>query len=340
VNSTPQRRTRCMHVLSGFLLAALALLGAGCGSHASDDTPRAPIRLGSYEWPGSYWIDVAWEKGWFKDAGLNVQRIDTNLKYVKSLDSVAQGTIDAMGFAQFDLVRYAANGHDLVGVAAIDYSEGAEALVARAGYKHLRDLRGKRIALARGTYLEYLLNVIAEREGLSLDQFQLVEGESLAAIDALKTGKVDAIFVWEPYATQAEEQTGGTALFSTADFPGLTYNVLSLRRQFVESRPDDVVALLRVWQKTVEYIRENPKESCAIVSRLVNDPLPYVQDMMTKDRILDLADNSRAFSYAAGYESLHGSWRRMNDFMIERGLVSSRVESPAHLDARFLNALD
>ena len=86
--------------------------------------------------------------------------------------------------------------------------------------------------------------------------------------------------------------------------------------------------------------RENLKEACAIVSRLVDDPLAYVQDMMTKDRILDLADNSRAFSYAAGYESLHGSWRRMNDFMIERGLVSARVESPAHLDARFLNALD
>src|SRR6185295_19153414 len=127
-------------------------------------------------------------------------------------------------------------------------------------------------------------------------------------------------------------------IFSTADFPGLTYNVLSFRRQFVQSRREDVVALLRVWQRTVDYIRANPKEACAIVSRLVDDPLAYVQDMMTKDRILDLADNSRAFSYAAGYESLHGSWRRMNDFMIERGLVNTRVESPPHLDARFLNA--
>lgn len=340
VTSTPRRHVRRKHVFSGLLIVALALLGAGCGSRVSSEGVRAPIRLGSYDWPGSYWIDVAWEKGWFQDAGLNVERVDTNLKYVKSLDSVAAGTIDGTGFAQFDLVRYVASGHDLVGVAAIDYSEGAEALIAKAEYKHLRELRGKRIALARGTYLEFLFNVIAEREGLALDQFQLVEGESLQAIAALKEGKVDAIFVWEPYATQAKEQTGGVSLFSTADFPGLAYNVLSFRRQFVESRPDDVVALLRVWQRTVDYIRENPKEACAIVSRLAKDPLPYVQDMMTKDRILDLPDNSRAFSYAAGYESLHGSWRRMNDFMIERGLVSTRVESPPHLDARFLNALD
>jgi len=171
VTSTPQRPARRTHVFSTFLIAALALLGAGCGPHASSDRTHGPIRLGSYEWPGSYWIDVAWEKGWFREAGLNVQRVDTNLKYVKSLESVADGTIDAMGFAQFDLVRYAANGHDLVGVAAIDYSEGAEALIARPGYRHLRELRGKRIALARGTYLEYLFNVIVEREGMSLDQF-------------------------------------------------------------------------------------------------------------------------------------------------------------------------
>jgi NitT/TauT family transport system substrate-binding protein len=339
VTSTRERRARRRHVF-GFVIAALALFGAGCGPRASHDDARAPIRLGSYEWPGSYWIDVAWEKGWFKEAGLNVERVDTNLKYVKSLDSVAEGAIDGTGFAQFDLVRYAANGHDLVGVAALDYSEGAEALIAKRGYKHLRDLLGKRVMLSRGTYLEYLFNVIAEREGLTLDQFQLVEGESLKAIAELKAGRVEAIFVWEPYATQAIEQTGGAPIFSTADFPGLTYNVLAFRRQFVESRPDDVVALLRVWQRTVDYIRENPKDSCAIVSRLVNDPLAYVQDMMTKDRILDLADNSRAFSYAAGFESLHGSWRRMNDFMIERGLVTARVESPPHLDARFLHALD
>jgi hypothetical protein len=30
----------------------------------------------------------------------------------------------------------------------------------------------------------------------------------------------------------------------------------------------------------------------------------------------------------------------MNDFMLERGLVTRRVDSPDHLDARFVNAVD
>jgi NitT/TauT family transport system substrate-binding protein len=338
LTSTPQRGSRCTQLISGLVFVAVALL-AGCGAYGPDEETRAPIRLGSYEWPGSYWIDVASEKGWFAEAGLSVERVDTNNRYMQSLDEVVAGNIDGMGFPQFDLVRYVAAGNDLVGIAALDNSEGAEALIARAGTRHLRELRGKRIGLQRGTYLEYLLDVVAEREGMSVSDFTLVDLTGDAAISSLANGSVDAAFVWEPYVTQAIE-AGGAKLFSTADLPGLTYNVLAMRRDFVDARPDEVAKLLRVWQRTNDYIRENPQEACDIVARLVKDPLTSVQGMMSTDRILNLADNSRAFSYAAGFESLHGSWRRMNDFMIERGLVHTRVESPVHLDARFLNALD
>jgi NitT/TauT family transport system substrate-binding protein len=171
-----------------FAIAAVALLG-GCGASSAPKTqPRAPIRLGTYEWPGSYWIDVAWEKGWFAEAGLNVQRVDMDTKYFEALDDVVAGKLDAAGYAQYDLVRYVAAGHDLVGVAAIDYSEGAEALIARPGFHSLRDLRGKRIGLRRGSYLEYLLAIFAERAGLSMSDFELLDRSTEAALAGLKAG--------------------------------------------------------------------------------------------------------------------------------------------------------
>ena len=322
------------------LAFAVILMLAGCAPRGPEVTARAPIRLGSYEWPGCYWIDVAWQKGWFAAAGLNVERVDTDLRYFESLDAVASGKLDAMGFSQFDLVRYVAQGHDLVGVAAMDYSEGAEALVARPGIEQLHDLQGKRIALRRGTYLEYLLATIAQREGLDLSQVTLLDRSGPAALDDFKAGRVDAILVWEPYVTQARAETGGVSLFSTAEFPGLTYNVLAMRRDFVKSHPKDIETLLAVWQRSVKWIHLHPDEASEIVAKLVGEPKQSVRDTMRTDRMLDLADNSRAFSYAAGFESLHGSWRRMNDFMLERGLVADRVDSPDHLDSRFVRALE
>jgi NitT/TauT family transport system substrate-binding protein len=245
-----------------------------------------------------------------------------------------------MGFSQFDLVRYAAAGHDLVGLAAIDYSEGAEALIARPGIRSVHDLEGKRIALHRGTYLEYLLSLLAKREGFDLSEVTLLDRSDDESIAELTAGTVDAVLVWEPFVTEAQQAVNGVRLFSTDEIPSLTYSVFSMRREFVEAHPREVQALLRVWQRTVQFIREHPEETCQLIAATFGEPIESVRNLMRTDRVLDQADNRRAFSYTAGYESLHGSWRRMNDFMIERGLVTRRVGSPRYLDARFIRALE
>jgi NitT/TauT family transport system substrate-binding protein len=261
-----------------------------------------------------------------------------NLKYFESMHDVNSGKLHAMGFTQYDLVRHVAAGNDLAGIIAIDYSETADALVAKAGIARLQDLRGKKIALHRGTYLEYLLSVVAQRDDLDLEEITLVDRSGEEAIADFIAGRVDAILSWEPYVSDAKK-AGGVEIFSSGDFPGLTYSVFTLRRDFIEAHPREVDALTQVWQRTERFIRENPQASCAIVARLSNEPLPYVEGLLRSDRVLDISDNRRAFSYAAGFESLHGSWRRMNDFMLDRGLVARRVDSPAHLDSRFIRAL-
>lgn len=319
-------------VIAGLLLSA-------CGSHASPPPLSSePIRIASYVWPGAYWVDVAHDKGWFREAGLNVERVDVNQKYFNSMHEVNSGRLHAMGFSQYDLVRHVAAGNDLVGIIAIDYSETAEALIARPGIHRLRDLRGKKIALYRGTYLEYLLSEVARRDDLNLEEIKLVDRTGDEAIEDFKAGRVDAVLAWEPFVTDAKK-AGGVEIFSAGDFPGLTYSVFTLRRDFIDTHPREVEALVQVWQRTERFIRENPKEACSIVARVSDEPLPYVTDLLRSDRVLDVSDNRRAFSYAAGFESLHGSWRRMNDFMLDRGLVSRRVDSPEHLDSRFIRAL-
>lgn len=318
----------------------LLVLGAlnGCSSAAEPPLSQEPIKIGTYLWPGSYWIDVAFDKGWFAEAGLNVERVDVDRKYFASMNEVAAGKLHAMGFSQYDLVRHAALGHDLTGIIAIDYSEGAEALIARPGIRQLQDLRGKKLALHRGTYLEYLLSVVAERNGVDLDQITLVDRTNEDAFQDFKAGTVDAILVWEPYGSDAKA-AGGVQIFSTADFPGVTYSVFTLRTDFIKTHPREMKALVEVWRRADRYVREHPQDACEIVSRLFNEPLAYAQVLLETNRVLDVADNGRAFSYAAGFESLHASWRRMNDFMLDRGFATRRVESPAHLDSRFIRAL-
>lgn len=325
--------------LALLIFSLLGLIATGC-----DRTARigaaTPIKLATYEWPGNYWIDVAQKKGWFAQAGIAIERIDVGGKYFAAQDSLATGAIDAMGFTQFDLVQHAARGQDLVGIVAIDYSEGAEALVARSGIRTLQDLYGKRLALHRGTYLEYLLSVLAEREGVDLTRIDLVDGPGDLGAEQFKQGKVDAVLVWEPWVAEAQKLGHTNIVFSTRDFPGLTYSVLTFRRDFINAHPKEIAALMQVWHRAERFIHDSPDEACQIVAEAFSEPdVNDIRVLMRSDRVLDLADNGRAFSYAAGFESLHGSWRRMNDFLLERKLVDRRIASPSHLDSSYIRML-
>jgi NitT/TauT family transport system substrate-binding protein len=341
--STPQALRSLANAGRTNIAAAFVVLLAwgglsSCSSRAKALLSQEPIRIGTYTWPGSYWIDVAFAKGWFAAAGLNAQRVDVDRKYFASMDDVAAGKLQAMGFSQYDLVRHAAAGHDLTGIIAIDYSEGAEALVAKPGIRRLQDLRGKKLALQRGTYLEYMLSVIAERNAVNVDEITLVDRSGDDALADFTAGRVDAVLVWEPYGSDARA-AGGVQIFSTADVPGLSYTVFTLRTDFIKAHPREMKALVEVWRRADRYVREHPQETCEIMARAFGEPLNYSRDLLKTNRILDVADNGRAFSYAAGFESLHASWRRMNDFMLDRGLATRRVDSPAHLDSRFIRAL-
>src|SRR5438552_9301208 len=100
-------------VLVGLCLAA-SLFAVSCTrSESIPVSVSGPIKLATFEWAGSYWIDVAIKKGWFAAAGLDVQRIDVGGKYFPSLNLVASGGLDAMGFTQFDLIQHVARGEDL-----------------------------------------------------------------------------------------------------------------------------------------------------------------------------------------------------------------------------------
>lgn len=315
-------------------------LGA-CKPAAAPPVPTSakPLRIGAYYWPGDYWMDIAQQKGWFKEAGLNVERVDTNPNYFASFDELLSGKLDFVGFTTFDFVLYNARGKDLVGVLATDYSSGAEGLGARPGIESIADLAGKKLALSKGTYLEYLFNVAAQRAGLDPAAVTLVDAPGEKAHEELIAGRADAFLTWEPFVAEGLAKTKGRKLFSTAEALGVNGGIGAVRRQFLTERPADIQALLSVWQRTTEFIKKQQGEACAIVAAVNKKTPTEVKEFMQTDKVLDLRDNRTAFTYATGLDSLHGNVRQISDFLIRQGLATKKVESTDVLEDRFLRAL-
>ncbi|MEL6962971.1 MAG: TAXI family TRAP transporter solute-binding subunit [Pseudomonadota bacterium] len=132
---------------------------------------------------------------------------------VDNVNAIMSGLRDS-GFAQSDVAYWA-----FTGTGTMEGEEPAEGLrtiaalfeehihlvtLADSGIGSVADLKGKRVSLdepGSGTYVD--ANLILEANGLSQDDITPEQLKGAAATEALRNGKVDAIFVVAGYPTGA-----------------------------------------------------------------------------------------------------------------------------------------
>ncbi|HSY10089.1 MAG TPA: ABC transporter substrate-binding protein, partial [Candidatus Dormibacteraeota bacterium] len=83
-----------------------------------------PITLGYSDWPGYTVMEVAKQKGWFKDAGLDVNLVWFD--YNASIDALSAGKIDGDMIVASDAMVAGSSGAKTKIVCLVDYSEGSD----------------------------------------------------------------------------------------------------------------------------------------------------------------------------------------------------------------------
>lgn len=177
------------------------------------------------------------------------------------------------------------------------------------------------------------------REGIALSDVTLVDITGEKAATELASGSVDAVVSWEPVVAEAVEKTKGKKIWDSSRIPGVCPAALATRRQLVRERADDLQKLIQVWKRATEFIEQKSEEAFAIVAKANKKTPTEVREFASIDRILGPRENKTAFSYATGFDSLHGAARVMNDFLVKQKVISEPLESTDLLDEQFLNAL-
>jgi len=319
------------------ILVVSVLVISGC-TKVVEEGPKTSgkvMKVGVDYWPGNFWVDIADKKGWFRDAGLNVELMEFTGNFLQSIQNWADGKMDVTQPVFFDFMRYNVQGADLVAVVVTDLSFGGDGIVAKKKIESISDLRGKRIGSEKGTFRKFILSTVLERNGLTLDDVELVENQA-EDIQTFIDGKLDALVTVEPLLSEAADKGDGYKIFGTSEIPGLISDVIGFHRSFIEERPGDVQAYVNVWHKTTKFIKENPEEAFGIIAEIYNVTPEEVQALTQEDKILDLRDNKVVFSYAAGFESLHGTAKQINDFMKENGITDMTLDSVEFIDGQFI----
>src|SRR6187399_1724650 len=81
-------------------LIRIPLLAAGAALALTASLQAEPLKIGYSDWPGWVAWEVAIQKGWFKEAGVNVEF--KWFDYVPSMDAFTAGKVDAVAVTNGD----------------------------------------------------------------------------------------------------------------------------------------------------------------------------------------------------------------------------------------------
>src|ERR1700730_2810117 len=239
---------------------ALALLGV---SIAERPAAAAPLSVGYSDWPGWVAWQVAIDKGWIKDAGLDVtfQWFD----YSASMDAFTAGKIDADLMTNGDTLVTGAGGGKGIMIMLTDYSDGNDMIVAKPGIKTLKDLKGKKIGIEIGLVEHLLLLHALQGAGMKEKDVKLVNAKTNETPQVLASTQVDAIGPGQPISGQAMKAAPGShPIYTSSQAPGLIYDVLAVSPASLNAHRADWMKLIGVWDKVVRYINDPVTQDDAV----------------------------------------------------------------------------
>lgn len=316
---------------------ALVFSAALLGSQAS--WAAQPLKIGYSDWPGWVAWQVAIDKDWFKQAGVDVKF--EWFDYSASMEAFAAGKIDAVTVTNGDALVTGAGGARSVMIMLTDYSNGNDMIVARPGIKSLKDLKGKKVAVESGLVEHLLLLNGLKKAGLKESDVTLVNAKTNEMPQVLASGEVAAVGAWQPIAGQAIKAVpGARPLLTSADEPGLIYDVLTVNPASLASRKADWQKVVAVWDKVVAYI-EDPKtqpDAVKIMAARVGVPPATYTQFLKGTRLLSLAEGKKVMVKAEGFKSLHGSSQIADDFNVKNAVYKTPQSVDTYIDASLTNA--
>jgi sulfonate transport system substrate-binding protein len=178
------------------------------------------------------------------------------------LEGLNVGSIDFGTVGEAPPIFAQAAGADLVYVGNEPAASTAEAIVVpkNSPIKTLAELKGKKVALNKGSNVHYLLVKLLEKAGVNYNDIDTIFLTPADARAAFERGSVDAWAIWEPFLAAAQTQTGARML---ADGNGVVSNhqFFVASRVFASKRPDVVAAALEEIAAVDEWARTNPREA-------------------------------------------------------------------------------
>lgn len=279
---------RCTRTLGVFVLFVLIIVFLGCTRAEQagvQGTPSDELVVGfSYFQDTMLPLVAEWE-GWYEAEGLNVRLVALDWAAIPA--AIGSGEVDlAIGnicavigaYAQMPDLRYVYGFNTFDNGFALMVRPGAgwtfvhefeqEGLSHEEAIKRTAaQLEGTTVVTTSGTDMEQGVAAAAESAGLRLaEDVQILDFDPDEGLAAFLGGEGDAFIGGIPQRLRAQQE-GMQELLTGTDLGPAPINGYLATESVYEARKQEVLALIRLWFKTVQFVEHDPE----IAGRLVDE---------------------------------------------------------------------
>lgn len=217
-----------------------------------------PLRVGYLSFITFGGVSVAEQKGWYEDQGLDVELI-LFPSGPPLLEAMASGSIDVGALGGVPTLRTAAQEVFPLNILSpvADVSSSLN-IVAKEEINSLEDLKGKDVSIPWGTTQHLVMAQALEQNGMSLDDVNLIQMESIDGQSAFVAGRLDAVIPVPASLRQVLKARDDIhVIFEPSDFdpPVSMFDVWVAPKSVVEERGDEIAKVLDIWHgQVVPYL--------------------------------------------------------------------------------------
>ena len=260
-------------------IATAGIVGVGLFSPFTIRPARAAA-LDTLRLDYAYYNPVALlmkDKGWveeeFGKTGTKVEWV-LSLGSNKALEFLNGSVVDFGSSAGSAALMAKANGNPIKAVYIYSQPEWTALVTLKdSPIQKVTDLKGKRVAVTRGTDPHIFLLRALDKFGMATPDIKMVLLQHPDGKTALVRGDVDAWAGLDPYMAQTELDDGSRLFFRAPELN--TYGFLNVREAFAAEHPEEVLRVLRLYEQGRQYALAHPDELKAVLAKAakLSDPV-------------------------------------------------------------------
>ncbi|WP_340398299.1 aliphatic sulfonate ABC transporter substrate-binding protein [Paenibacillus sp. FSL H8-0079] len=291
------------------VLLVLILVVAGCGNannNAGNGEDAKPVDGSSN--PNASYDNVtvkigvqgkgglfgkAQEQKWFEDEfgelGVKVEWLEFQ-SGPPMIEAMASNHLDFAGMGNMPPISAQAAGIDFKIISQLLNGKNNVAIIVPndSPIKSIADLKGKKVAVTKGSNAYNFLYQVLQKAGLDNSDIQEIQLQPDETQPSFESGKVDAWAVWDPYITLNTLSGKGKVLADGESEGVLSPSFQLVRSDFANDYPELVTLYLKTFEQARQWEANNQEEAFQRYADERNIPIDLVEGIQSRAAMINI----------------------------------------------------